>query len=107
MKQVNISLHKAYSTDGVELDSILFSPKKKTNQIIIHVHGKEGNFVQNHFVSILGNKYAENGYAFLTFNNRGHDYMADLLKKPQPAISGNKEDQCLIFLKIPYLTLME
>lgn len=81
MKSIVISLHKAYSTDGIELDSILFEPKKKTKKIIIHVHGKEGNFIQNHFVSILGNKYAENGYSFLTFNTRGHDYMADLLKK--------------------------
>jgi len=81
LKQTKISLHKAYSTDGIELDSILFEPLMRTKKIIIHVHGKEGNFVQNHFVSILGNRYAENGYAFLTFNNRGHDYIADLIKK--------------------------
>lgn len=81
MKNVIVSIHKAYSTDGIELDSILFQPRKKTKKIIIHVHGKEGHFVQNHFVQILGEQYAENGYAFLTFNNRGHDYMADLLRK--------------------------
>ncbi|MFZ6034923.1 MAG: DUF1749 domain-containing protein [Patescibacteria group bacterium] len=79
--KTNISLHKAYSTDGIELDAILFEPKKRTEKIVIHVHGKEGHFVQNHFVSHLGYKYAESGFAFLTFNNRGHDYMADLLKK--------------------------
>lgn len=81
MKKVAVSVHKAYSTDGIELDAILFEPPKKTKKIIIHVHGKEGHFVQNHFVQVLGEQYAKNGYAFLTFNNRGHDYMADLLKK--------------------------
>lgn len=75
------SLHKAYSLDGIELDCILFEPTKPTKRIIIHVHGKEGHFIQNHFVTTMGNTYPLHGYAFLTFNNRGHDYMADLLKK--------------------------
>lgn len=81
MKNVIVSIHKAYSTDGIELDSVLYTPKIKTKKIVIHVHGKEGHFVQNHFVQVLGEQYPQNGYAFLTFNNRGHDYMADLLKK--------------------------
>lgn len=76
-----VSVHKAYSTDGIELDSILYSPTSPTKKIIIHVHGKEGHFIQNHFVTSMGAAYPQVGYAFLTFNNRGHDYMADLLKK--------------------------
>lgn len=78
---INVSLHKPYSTDGIELDSILFKPIKPTKKIIIHVHGKEGHFLQNHFVTTMGNAYPLHGYAFLSFNNRGHDYMADLIKK--------------------------
>lgn len=76
-----ISLHKIYSTDGIELDSILFEPEISTKRIVIHVHGKEGHFLQNHFITTMGNIYPQNGYAFLTFNNRGHDYIADLLKQ--------------------------
>ncbi len=76
-----VTLHKTYSTDGIELDCILFEPPKPSNKIIVHVHGKEGHFIQNHFVTIMGENYPRNGYAFLTFNNRGHDYMADLIKK--------------------------
>lgn len=75
------SLYKAYSLDGIELDCILFEPVKPTKRIIIHVHGKEGHFIQNHFVTMMGNTYPLHGFAFLTFNNRGHDYMADLIKK--------------------------
>lgn len=79
--KVEVSLHKPYSTDGIELDSILFEPKKPTKKIIIHTHGKEGHFIQNHFIPLMGNTYPTFGYSFLTYNNRGHDYMADLLKK--------------------------
>ncbi|KKU29086.1 MAG: Alpha/beta hydrolase fold protein [Candidatus Amesbacteria bacterium GW2011_GWA2_47_11b] len=78
---IRISLHKPYSTDGIELDSLLFEPSRPTRKIVIHIHGKEGHFIQNHFVTTLGNVYSRHGYAFLTFNNRGHDYMADLIKK--------------------------
>ncbi len=78
---VNISIHKIYSEDGLELDALLFEPAKKTKKIIIHIHGKEGHFIQNHFVTYMGYTYPGAGYAFLTFNNRGHDYMADMLQK--------------------------
>ncbi len=78
---VKVSIHKPYSTDGIELDSILFEPKEPSKKIIIHTHGKEGHFIQNHFITRMGNAYPLQGYAFLTYNNRGHDYMADLLKK--------------------------
>ncbi len=81
LRGVKISLHKAYSTDGIELDSILFEPIKPTKKIVIHIHGKEGHFIQNHFVTVLGNSLPLRGFAFLTFNNRGHDYMADLVRK--------------------------
>ncbi len=76
-----ITLHKAYSADGIELDGILFSPPSGSKSVIVHVHGKEGHFIQNHFVTVMGNEYPKHGYSFFTFNNRGHDYMADLLRK--------------------------
>ncbi len=78
---VDVSVHKAYSEDGLELDALLFEPKNKTKRIVIHIHGKEGHFIQNHFVTSMGYAYPLDGYSFITFNNRGHDYMADMLKK--------------------------
>ncbi|MFS8160116.1 MAG: DUF1749 domain-containing protein [Candidatus Roizmanbacteria bacterium] len=81
MKKTIISLHKIYSEDAIELDSILFEPSKPTKSVVIHIHGKEGHFLQNHFVSTLGYALAENGISFLSFNNRGHDYVADMLHK--------------------------
>lgn len=48
---------------------------------MVHVHGKEGHFIQNHFVTVMGYTYPLHEYAFLTFNNRGHDYLAEMLRK--------------------------
>lgn len=76
-----ISLHKIYAEDALELDAVLFAPEHTTDRVIIHVHGKEGHFLQNHFIGTMGEAYTKAGYAFLTFNNRGHDYMADMLRK--------------------------
>lgn len=76
-----ISIHKMYSEDALELDGILFEPIKKSKTIVIHIHGKEGNFIQNHFVTTLGHAYAKAGISMLTFNNRGHDYVADMVRK--------------------------
>lgn len=78
---VTTTLHKIYSSDGIELDAVLFEPKTSTDKIIIHTHGKEGHFLQNHFLTRMGQAYPEKGYAFMTYNNRGHDYIADLLKR--------------------------
>jgi len=81
-KEIEISLHKIYSEDALELDALLFqNSKQNSEKIIIHLHGKEGHFIQNHFVTYMGYSYPLHGYSFLTFNNRGHDYMADMLKK--------------------------
>ncbi|KKR34020.1 MAG: hypothetical protein UT63_C0008G0019 [Candidatus Gottesmanbacteria bacterium GW2011_GWC2_39_8] len=80
-RNINITTHKIYSTDNIELDSFLFEPKNGTDKIVIHIHGKEGHFVQNKFVLEMGYSYPKTGYSFLTFNNRGHDYIADLIKK--------------------------
>lgn len=80
-KNVDITIHKIYAEDGLELDSLLFEPRKKTKKIIIHIHGKEGHFIQNHFVTYMGYLYPNSGVSFLTFNNRGHDYIADMLRK--------------------------
>ncbi|OGK24086.1 hypothetical protein A3C25_05235 [Candidatus Roizmanbacteria bacterium RIFCSPHIGHO2_02_FULL_38_11] len=78
---VNISIHKIYSEDALELDALLFEAEKSSAKIIIHLHGKEGHFIQNHFVTVMGYTYPLHGYSFLTFNNRGHDYISDMLKK--------------------------
>ena len=39
-----------------------------------------GNFYENRFLDILAKSYTDKNYAFLTFNNRGRDFITELLK---------------------------
>jgi pimeloyl-ACP methyl ester carboxylesterase len=47
---------------------------------LVHVHGWDGNFYENRFVDFAARAAAEAGLGFFTFNNRGHDYISDLLR---------------------------
>lgn len=96
---VDLTLHKIYSEDNLELDAILFSSQESKEKIIIHVHGKEGHFVQNHFVTAMGYRYPQEGFSFLTFNNRGHDYMADMLQRSTQGYEWVKKGTAFDILK--------
>ncbi len=102
---VDLTLHKIYSEDNLELDAILFSSPESKEKIIIHVHGKEGHFVQNHFVTAMGYGYPPEGYSFLTFNNRGHDYMADMLQRSTQGFEWVKKGTAFDILKDVILDL--
>ena len=80
MTSVNVTPGKVYSRDGLELDTLLFEPKRKTRRAIVHIHGITSHYLQNHFIAHMSRVYPDNGYAFMTFNNRGHDYIADVIK---------------------------
>ena len=68
------------SNDGIEMPGILYTPKDYSENICIHVHGMNGNFYENRFVDVLADTYTENGYSFLTFNNKGRDFITELIK---------------------------
>lgn len=76
------------SIDGIEQPGILYTPNDETNKIVIHVHGLNGNFYENRFIDILAESYTSKGFAFLTFNNRGRDFITELLKGDEPTIIG-------------------
>lgn len=77
---MNQELVRIMSVDEIEQPGILYTPTDSTNKIVIHVHGLNGNFYENGFLDILAKTYTEKGYAFLTFNNRGRDFITELLK---------------------------
>ena len=77
MKQELVRIN---SIDNIEQPGILYSPNNDTNKIVIHVHGLNGNFYENRFIDILAKSYTDNNYAFLTFSNRGRDFITELLK---------------------------
>lgn len=77
---MNQELVRMMSIDEIEQPGILYTPIKETDKIVIHVHGLNGNFYENRFLDILAKTYTDKGYAFLTFNNRGRDFITELLK---------------------------
>lgn len=77
MKQELVRIN---SIDEIEQPGILYSPNENTNKVVIHVHGLNGNFYENRFLDILAKSYTDKNYAFLTFNNRGRDFITELLK---------------------------
>lgn len=66
------------STDCIAMHGVLFEPDIKSNMIVIHHHGMEGNFYENTFIRFMAETYTNAGIAFMSYNNRGHDYICDL-----------------------------
>ena len=77
MKQELVRIN---SIDEIEQPGILYTPNEDTDKIVIHVHGLNGNFYENRFLDILAKSYTDKNYAFLTFNNRGRDFITELIK---------------------------
>ena len=75
MKQ---QLVRIKSIDGIEMAGNLYEPEEKTNKIVIHVHGLNGNFYENNFIDNISKSYTDKGYAFLPFNNRGKEFISEL-----------------------------
>ena len=86
MKQKLVRIN---SIDGIELPGIIYTPDVNTNKIVIHIHGLSGNFYENRFLDNLAQVYTDKGYSFLTFNNRGKDYITELLKGDEYIILGS------------------
>lgn len=77
MKQ---ELVRMSSVDNIEMVGMLYEPEEKSNRIVIHVHGLCGNFYENKFLDTLAKTYTNKGYSFLTFNNRGTNFISELIK---------------------------
>ena len=77
MKQKLVRIN---STDNIEMVGILYEPEIIGNKIVVHVHGLCGNFYENRFLDTLAKTYTNKGISFLTFNNRGTNFISELLK---------------------------
>lgn len=73
------------TADNLRLDGLLFEPDKKSSIGVLYIHGMAGNFYENIFLDSMAEEYTKAGYAFLTVNTSGHDFIADLV------IIGEKE----------------
>jgi alpha-beta hydrolase superfamily lysophospholipase len=66
------------TADNLRLDGLLFEPDKKSFTGVLHIHGMAGNFYENIFLDSMAEEYTNAGYAFLTVNTSGHDFIANL-----------------------------
>jgi len=49
---------------------------------VLEVHGMSGNFIENYYANILGEKLLKSGYGFIYGHNRGYCHVNDVAKKP-------------------------
>lgn len=90
---MNQELVRLTSTDGIEMCGLLYTPEQTTQKIVIHIHGLNGNFYENTFLDYISKTYTDKGYAFLTFNNRGKDYISELNKGAESVIIGGSMER--------------
>lgn len=83
---MNVNFVKVKTDDGIELHGVV-SGKITDSTVILHIHGLAGNFYENRFIWSMAKKYQSNNLSFISFNNRGHDYIADVLKEDGGKIS--------------------
>lgn len=85
MKQELVRIN---SNDGIQMPGILYTPDKTSKKIVIHVHGLNGNFYENNFLDSVSKSYTDKGFAFLTFNNRGREFITELWKGKECVVIG-------------------
>lgn len=71
---------RIYTKDNLELFGLLYEPETATKKVLVHVHGMAGNFYENKFLDFIAQTLTANGIAFLSFNNRGCEFIKDLYK---------------------------
>lgn len=71
------NLCHAVTADGLRLSGLLFEPEGAVAAVILHLHGRAGNFYGNTFLETMIKEYTKAGFAFLSVNTRGHDHIAD------------------------------
>lgn len=72
------TFYRTKTTDNLRLDGLFFEPDQKSSIGILHIHGMAGNFYENVFLDLMAEEYTKVGYAFLTVNTSGHDFITDL-----------------------------
>jgi alpha-beta hydrolase superfamily lysophospholipase len=82
-------LVRTFTEDGLELQGLFCPPiAANTNGIVLlHIHGFTGNFYEPRFVDYIAERVVKRGYAFLTVNTRGHDYLSGFIRKTDSGLT--------------------
>lgn len=71
----NLELVKVETSDNIQLHGLLFTPQSPERAAVIMIHGVAGNFYSSPMATVA-EQLAERGYASLTVNTRGHDWIS-------------------------------
>ena len=61
--------------DNLILQGLLSETNKKTDSVVLHIHGMSGNFWENYFVKTILKEYPKNNLSFLTVETRGSELL--------------------------------
>ncbi|MDR0850000.1 MAG: prolyl oligopeptidase family serine peptidase [Christensenellaceae bacterium] len=78
------TLVRFHTKENIRLDGLLFEPEKKTNKIVIHLHGTADYFYRQRFLDSIAKELTNmnGGYSLLTFDNRGsHEEYEFIIEK--------------------------
>lgn len=59
------------TSDKIYITGLLFTPAMETKKIFINIHGGTSNFFRQIYIDDMAEKLTSEGYAFMTFDNRG------------------------------------
>ena len=83
-------LCRVFTEDGLELNGFFQAGTRdqglgtrdlnRNPFCVVHIHGWDGNFYENRFIDHAAQVCSRMGIGFVSGNNRGHDYIADILR---------------------------
>ena len=69
-----------WTSDSLRLQGIHYGSEKKDSCVLL-IHGMSGNFIENYFAHVLGQKLAKNYIGFIYSHNRGYNHINDIVTK--------------------------
>ncbi|KKR72460.1 hypothetical protein A3A55_01580 [Candidatus Roizmanbacteria bacterium RIFCSPLOWO2_01_FULL_40_14] len=78
-----------WTQDGLRLQAMQY-PSENKQVCILFIHGMSGNFMENYYADVVGNKLQENNIGFIYSHNRGYNHINDVATKEITKDNGNK-----------------
>lgn len=99
---MNLRLVKFYAKDGFPIFGAFVPPIHASKPVVVHIHGKCGNFYQNDFLRhILESSVSTSCFGILAINTRGHDCLAESLTHGHVKyVGGSIEDPDLSLMDV-------
>lgn len=76
----NLNILYIWTKDNLRLEGVHYIPENKDICVLV-IHGMSGNFIENKWGDITGQKLSENGIGFIYAHNRGYNHINDIATK--------------------------